>query len=145
MSSSGLIPDAWPEALKSSVPLVEYYLTHALADIDRSPNARANALRDIAVPILLEIGDAEVLTFYVDLTARLLGYGPDGPEEVRRSLRRNVSPPATRVHQPQASRRDGLTIDRPLAVDPLSVLLSRLFSTTRWQVLRACRTFAART
>ncbi len=111
-------PDAWPEALKSSVPLVEYYLTHALADIDRSPNARANALRDIAVPILLEIGDAEVLTFYVDLTARLLGYGPDGPEEVRRSLRRNVSPPATRVHQPQASRRDGLTIDRPLAVDP---------------------------
>jgi DNA primase len=66
--------DAWRAALTGATPLVAYYLTHALADVEPAPTARAKALTDIAVPILREIGDAAVLAQYVGMTSRLLGF-----------------------------------------------------------------------
>ncbi len=120
-------PEAWPEVLAKAVPLVEYYLTHALAGVNRSPNARANALREIAVPILHEIGDEDVLKYYVDLTARLLGYGSGGPEEVRRAVRR-ASGPTSRPRQPAQRERDIPPPERPAAADPERYLVGIILS-----------------
>jgi DNA primase len=106
-------PQEWPAALDSSVPLVEYVLTRSLAAVDPSPFARAQALQEIAVPILREIGDPAVLSHYVALTARLLGYKDTdvhaavrrGP--VRRADRASIAPSTT---------------DRPSARDPERLL-----------------------
>lgn len=108
-------PEAWPEVLRQAVPLVEYYLTHALKTVEHSPSARANALREIAVPILHEIGDPDVLTHYVGLTGRLLAYAD---EDVRRALRRR--PTATPV-RPRTHAEPPITtpvLERPSATDP---------------------------
>jgi DNA primase len=67
-------PDLWRQALEDAVPLVEYILTTRLSAIEDSPAARADALRDIAAPVLREIRDEIVRAEYIDLTARLLGY-----------------------------------------------------------------------
>lgn len=108
-------PDAWPDVLAKAVPLVEYYLTHALSGIERSPNARANALRDVALPILHEIGDPDVLTHYVGLTGRLLEYGD---EDVRRAMRRRQPSLGTRPRQAVPPVRDVPLPERPAATDP---------------------------
>ncbi|MCO5175526.1 MAG: DNA primase [Thermomicrobiales bacterium] len=116
--------DQWPDVLRNAAPLVEYYLTHALADIDRSPMERAKALREVAIPILDEIGDPDVLTHYVGMTARLLEY-PD--EEVRRAmLRRSRSQPSrTTATRPTPER--GVS-DRPNASDPERYLVSLILN-----------------
>ncbi|RIK45276.1 MAG: DNA primase [Chloroflexi bacterium] len=67
-------PHEWEHALEVATPLVEYYLTNMLSDVAPTPQARARALQDIAVPVLREIQDAAVLATYLGLTARLLGY-----------------------------------------------------------------------
>lgn len=67
-------PEAWPTILGNATPLIEYYLTQSLSTVDRSPVARSKALQETAVPILREIGDPAVLSHYVGMTARLLGF-----------------------------------------------------------------------
>jgi DNA primase len=67
-------PDLWQRALDGAVPLVEHILRIRLGAIEDSPSARADALRDIAAPVLREIRDELVRAEYIDLTARLLGY-----------------------------------------------------------------------
>jgi DNA primase len=109
-------PTAWPPTLEASVPLVEFFLTSSLTDVDRSPAARARALQDEAVPILREIGDPDVLSYYVGLTARLLGYKDT---DVQIALRRRV-PTRADVRQMAPSA----DVARPLSYDPERYLTS---------------------
>ena len=117
--------EQWPDVLRDAAPLVEYYLTHALANVERSPMERAKALREIAIPILDEIGDPDVLTHYVGMTARLLEY-PD--EEVRRAmLRRSRSQPSRSTHVAGPARERGVS-ERPSAFDPERYLVSLILN-----------------
>jgi DNA primase len=107
---------AWAGALDGAVPLVEYFLTHALADIERTPAARARALQEIAVPVLREIGDAAVLAQYVGLTGRLLGYKD---ADVHGAILRGAAVRPQAAHSPTV-RPD----ERPSALDPERYLLA---------------------
>jgi DNA primase len=106
-------PRAWPAALDASIPLVEYFLTRSLAAVDASPFARAQALQEVAVPILREIGDPTVLSHYVALAARLLGLKDT---EVHAAVRRRV---ARRVERAPSAPS---AVDRPSARDPERLL-----------------------
>ena len=81
-------PKLWETALDGAVPLVEFVLTNRLTTIDDSPAARADALRDIAAPVLREIRDPIVRSEYVDMTARLLGYRESVVQQAVRGSRR---------------------------------------------------------
>jgi len=102
-------PESWPHALDAAIPLTEYVLTRTLADIEPSPAARARALQEHAVPILREIGDATVLSHYVGMTARLLGF--KDTEVQSAVLRGSSARGATR-------ERPVLAMERPAARDP---------------------------
>lgn len=80
--------DGWRRALDHAVPLVEYVLRVRLADIEPTPVARANALREVVVPVLREIRDQAVLAQYVGLAAHLLNYKDN---DVRAALRERGS------------------------------------------------------
>jgi DNA primase len=108
-------PNAWPAALADAIPLAEYYLTQSLSQVDHSPTARAKALHDIAVPILKEIGDAAILSHYVGLTARLLGFKDT---DVHSAV---VRGPSRRGHREQIQP---LAFERPVARDPESYLIT---------------------
>lgn len=81
-------PEAWPATLKASIPLVEFVLTNALSGIERTPVSRARALEEHAVPVLREISDPAVLSYYVGLTARLLEFKDS---DVQAAIRRRPS------------------------------------------------------
>lgn len=102
-------PAGWPAALDASVPLVEYFLTHALAGVDDSPTARARALQNDAVPILREIGDPMVLSHYIAMTARLLRFRDT---DIHAAVLRGPSP--TRHERPPTRSS---AIERPSAHD----------------------------
>lgn len=106
-------PDLWRDALERSVPLVEWVLRARLSDVERTPAARAHALREVAAPLLRELRDPAVLGDYVGLTARLLDYKDT---DVRAALVR------------RAGRRGPTSAagERPSAVDPESNLISLL-------------------
>jgi DNA primase len=107
--------DAWRAALEGATPLVAYYLTHALADVEPTPMARAKALTEIAVPILREIGDAAVLAQYVGMTSRLLGFKDT---DVHSAVLRGVSRrPEGRLAPPRLD-------ERPTIADPERYLVS---------------------
>jgi DNA primase len=116
-------PRLWQEAIDGSVPLVEWVLRARLSDIERTPAARANALREVAAPLLREIRDPVLLSDYVGLTARLLGYKDT---DVRAAL------------VPRYGRRELLspTSERPSAVDPEAHLVSLLLRYPLAQALR---------
>lgn len=101
-------PESWQRALDTAIPLTEYVLTRTLAGVEQSPAARARALQQHAVPILREIGDATVLSHYVGMTARLLGFKDT---EVQSAVLRG---PATRG---QTRERPVLAMERPVARD----------------------------
>lgn len=107
-------PAAWPRALDAAIPLTEYVLTRTLAGIEPSPAARARALQEHAIPILREIGDATVLSHYVGMTARLLGFKDT---EVQAALLRSSSRGTARA-------RPLVTMDRPVARDPERYLVA---------------------
>lgn len=96
---------AWERALRHAVPLVEYVLKTRLADVEPTPSARANALREEVVPLLKEVRDQEVLAHYVGLAARLLDYKDT---DVRAALR----------SRPMSETRSVKSNDRPIARDP---------------------------
>jgi DNA primase len=97
-------PANWTQALDGAIPLVKYVLEARLADVEQTPAARAEALREVAVPLLREIRDPAIVSDYVDLTARLLNYKDT---EVRAAVqRRNVQ-----------RQRDVRPTDRPVARD----------------------------
>ena len=107
--------DAWRAALDGATPLVAYYLTHALTDVQPTPMARAKALTEIAVPILREIGDAAVLAQYVGMTSRLLGFKDT---DVHSAVLRGVSRrPEGRLAPPRLD-------ERPAVSDPERYLVS---------------------
>jgi DNA primase len=108
-------PEAWPQALKASTPLVEYVLTNTLSDVERTPVARARALEEHAVPILREISDPVVLSYYAGLTARLLGFRDS---EVQAAIRRRPS------QQTSSPVRDLPQRERQTAHDPEPYLIS---------------------
>jgi DNA primase len=101
-------PAGWPRALETAVPLVEYVLTNALSGIEASPSARARALHEEAVPILREIADPTILSYYVGMTARLLGFKDT---DVHAAVLRGPS------RRPAASVREN-PVERPMARDP---------------------------
>lgn len=111
-------PAGWPAALEASIPLVEYFLTHALTGIEDSPTARAKALQDDAVPILREIGDPVVLSHYVAMTARLLRFRDT---EVHAAVLRGPS----RRRDERAQARPTIN-ERPTAHDPEAYLITLL-------------------
>ncbi|HYI16332.1 MAG TPA: toprim domain-containing protein, partial [Thermomicrobiales bacterium] len=111
-------PANWPAALDSSIPLVEYFLTHSLSGIDDSPTARARALQDDAVPILREIGDPVVLSHYIAMTARLLRFRDT---EVHAAVLRG--PSRRRENRSPAS---AAVSERPSAHDPERYLVTLL-------------------
>jgi DNA primase len=104
---------AWDRALRHAVPLVEYVLTRQLADVEPTPAARAEALHDVVVPYLREIRDPAILSHYVGLASRLLGYKDT---DIRAALRRRTSQDSRAV----PSR------DRPVARDPERHLFAML-------------------
>ena len=106
-------PRLWQAAIENSVPLVEWVLRARLSDVERAPAARANALRDVAAPLLREIRDPVLLGDYVGLTARLLGYKDTDVRAalIRRDSRRATLAPAS---------------ERPSAIDPEAHLVSLL-------------------
>jgi DNA primase len=107
--------EAWRAALDGATPLVAYYLTHALADVEPTPMARAKALTEVAVPILREIGDAAVLAQYVGMTSRLLDFKDT---DVHSAVLRGVSRrPEGRVAPPRLD-------ERPAVSDPERYLVS---------------------
>ena len=107
-------PNAWPRTLETAAPLVEYYLTQSLSQVEASPVARAKALQDTAVPILKEIGDPAVLSHYVGMTARLLGFkDTDVHSAVIRGATRRA-----------ASGQPRVVAERPVARDPEPYLIS---------------------
>jgi DNA primase len=101
-------PASWPRALESAIPLTEYVLTRTLAGIEPTPAARARALQDHAVPILREIGDATVLSHYVGLAARLLGFKDT---EVHAAVLRGSSTRGSQRERPM------LSMEKPVARD----------------------------
>lgn len=103
-------PTNWTQALEDAIPLVEYVLEARLRDVEQTPAARAEALREIAVPLLREIRDPSMLSDYVDLTARMLNYKD---MDVRAALQRRTG----------ARQRDVRPSDRPAALDPERELL----------------------
>jgi DNA primase len=113
-------PDAWRRSIDEATPLVEYYLSRTLSEIESTPVARARALEEIAVPLLREISDAAVLAQYVGLTSRLLGIKDT---DVHAAVLRTVS-----VRRPVARTPQVRADDRPVASDPeryLAALLLR--------------------
>ncbi|CAN5183110.1 DNA primase [soil metagenome] len=98
-------PDTWRRALDRAIPLVEYVLNIKLRDIERTPAARAKALREDVVPVLREINDQAVLAHYVGVVARLLEYKDT---DVRAALRAGRSQGARAVQ----------VQERPAAGDP---------------------------
>lgn len=106
-------PAAWPVALENATPLVEYFLTRSLANVEHTPFARAKALQEDAVPLLREIGDPTVLSHYVGLTARLLGFKDT---EVHAAVLRG----GQRGSRPASQ---SATVERPVAHDPERVLI----------------------
>lgn len=113
-------PAAWQAALDDAAPLVEYYLTQMLADVEPSPVARARALQEIAVPILREIPNATVLAHYIGLTARLLSYKDT---DVHAAILRGGGSPA----RPSASATAPVAPEeRPAAHDPERYLFALL-------------------
>lgn len=114
-------PQGWRDALDAAIPLVEYVLNAKLAHIERTPAARARALREDVVPVLREINDQAVLAHYIGLAARLLDYKD---RDVREALR--------------ASRGQGMRSvavqERPPAGDPerhlVRLLLQHPLTTT---------------
>jgi DNA primase len=108
-------PGAWPRALDAAIPLTEYVLTRTLADIDPTPYARAAALQEHAVPILREIADPTVLSHYIGMTARLLGFKDT---EVHAAVLRGTG---TKGRQPD---RPALAAERPIAHDPERYLIA---------------------
>ncbi len=98
-------PESWTRALDDAIPLVEYVLNVKLSNVERTPAARASALREDAVPVLREIKDGAILAHYVGVVARLLEYKDT---DVRAALR-PVRGHATRLVQAQ---------ERPVAGDP---------------------------
>lgn len=111
-------PAGWPAALDASIPLVEYFLTHALAGVEDSPTARAKALQEDAVPILREVGDQVVLSHYIAMTARLLRFRDT---EVHAAVLRGPS----RRRDERASVRPNV-LERPSAHDPEPYLITLL-------------------
>lgn len=109
--------ELWNAALDDAVPLVEFVLNRRLSDIEDSPAARAKALREIAVPLLREIGDPVIQSEYIDLVARLLRYKD---RDVRLAINERQSPqrPATPAWSP----------NRPKAHDPERHLVALLVS-----------------
>jgi len=111
-------PAGWPAALEASVPLVEYFLTQMLSQVEDSPSARARALQEEAVPILREIGDPVVLSHYIAMTARLLRFRDT---EVHAAVLRG--PTRRRDERAPVSPR---SMDRPTAHDPERFLVTLL-------------------
>ncbi len=111
-------PTLWQAAVNGATPLVEYILRSRLAAIEDSPAARADALRDIAAPVLREVRDPIVRSEYIDLAARLLGYKDS---VVRQAL--STQSRARRVDS------DALTHqNRPSTSDPEQNLVGLLLS-----------------
>lgn len=114
-------PDTWRQALDKAIPLVEYVLNVKLRDIERTPAARARALREDVVPVLREINDQAVLAHYVGVVARLLEYKDT---DVRAALRAGRSQGARSVQ----------VQERPAAGDPerhlIRLLLQHPLTTT---------------
>jgi DNA primase len=111
-------PAGWPAALDASIPLVEYFLTHALASVEDSPTSRARALQEDAVPILREIGDPVVLSHYIAMTARLLRFRDT---EVHAAVLRGPSRKRDERSPVRAS-----AVERPAAHDPERYLVTLL-------------------
>jgi DNA primase len=111
-------PAGWPAALDASIPLVEYFLTHALSGVDDSPTARARVLQEDAVPILREIGDPVVLSHYIAMTARLLRFRDT---EVHAAVLRGP----TRRRDDRTPARSTV-VERPSAHDPERYLVTLL-------------------
>ena len=97
--------NSWNRALRQAIPLVEYVLKSRLADVEPTPTARANALREEVVPLLREIRDPAILAQYVGLAARLLEYKDN---DIRAALRSRNSNDARTVQ----------VQERPVARDP---------------------------
>lgn len=112
-------PALWQAALDDAVPLVEYILKTRLANIEDSPAARADALREIAAPVLREVRDKLIQAEYIDLTARMLGY----KEQIVRDALLVRRRPERREPEPPRRQRE-----RRLATDPERVLLSLLLA-----------------
>jgi DNA primase len=111
-------PGQWPAALEAAIPLVEYVLTHSLSTVEGSPSARARALQEVAVPVLREVGDPVVLSHYVAMTARLLGFKDT---EVHAAVLRG---PSVRRDTRTAAR--SVAVERPAAHDPERYLIALL-------------------
>jgi DNA primase len=110
-------PALWQAALDDAVPLVEYILNSRLTSIEDSPAARAEALRDIAAPVLREVRDPIVQAEYIDLTARLLGY--------KEHVVRQALSTRRRAREPEPVRRQP---ERRPAADPERWLVGLLLS-----------------
>jgi DNA primase len=110
-------PALWQAALDEADPLVEYILKSRLSSVEDSPSARADALRDIAAPVLREVRDPLVQSEYIDLTARLLGY--------KEHVIRQALSARRRVREPEPARREP---DRRPAADPERMLIGLLLS-----------------
>lgn len=114
-------PDSWRQALESAIPLVEYVLNVKLNNVERTPAARAKALREDVVPVLREINDQAVLAHYVGVVARLLEYKDT---DVRAALRAGRGQSARAVQSQE----------RPSAGDPerhlVRLLLQHPLTTT---------------
>lgn len=109
--------EAWEAALENSIPVTEYVLRERLKEVEQSPAARADALQEIAVPLLREVHDATVQSEYVNLVSQLLGYSD---RDIRVALaRRSVNSGTAQKVQ---------SAERPSASNPEVHLVSLLLT-----------------